>query len=186
MVQTELRFTFPSSPKERADAEREGTRFGLMGRMSRAASGIVIAMFVGLAATGVWRNPSLAAVADVAVPLIVLAGFWRWGVPVLSRWFDAWRLRFEGGGGPALEIRSVTREGFFVSTTDGAHLFRWSAVTEIVETDEFILFYPGLLLPPHYIPKHAVPVSAEEPLRAMLAEVFESRREKLKLLEWVA
>lgn len=183
MGRGELSFTFASSPTERAAAEREGTRFGLIGRMSRFTSFLFVGACVVLATIGIWSRGSLSGI-DGALPLLFLGALWRWGIPVLSRRFDDWRIRLEGTGGPALEIRSLTPEGFYVSTKDGAHLYRWGAVTEVVETDEFFLLFPGHLVPPHYIPKHAVPVSAEEPLRALLADVFEGRSDKLKLLPW--
>jgi hypothetical protein len=80
-----------------------------------------------------------------------------------------------------LRTRAFSREGLFTSGPEGAELIRWEALSDVVETNDFFLFYrpTGHAL---YVPKYAIPVEQEASLRELLGEAFMARPNNLKLV----
>jgi hypothetical protein len=129
------------------------------------------------------RDRGLADALMGATPWLLLSAFWGGlyrAIPLLicrraiRRWMPSH---------PGTEIVVLSDEGLFWSDARGARHVRWEAVRKVTETAEFVLFHiDGAAA--SFVPKHAIPVEAEERLRVLLAGKFSSRPHSLHLLAW--
>jgi hypothetical protein len=118
-----------------------------------------------------------------AMPWLLLAAIWGWlyqGLPLrlYARAIDRTMRQF-----PGEEVRELSEEGLYWSSPRGAQHVTWDAVREVAETEEFLLLYTEGTSA-CFIPKHAISVELEEPVRALLARRFSARPERLHLLPW--
>ncbi len=182
---TDVTITFQFDLGELTRASRAVLKRGPM-RMVRPALALLA---IGLAAWAYYD--AVVAGSDVLVaivsasPWIILGLFWTFGftavLPLLTR-------RFATRDMPSMlgtQTRAFSEAGFFYATPALAQSFAWSAVHRIVETDEFILVFIAPAMA-HYVPKHAIPVAMEAPLRTLLARHFADRPKRLQLTPWAA
>jgi hypothetical protein len=63
----------------------------------------------------------------------------------------------------------LSEGGFRTRSYPGELQLRWEGMLQVVETDEFLLFYSGPVLA-HYLPKVAIPATVLAGIRALLVQ----------------
>lgn len=179
----QLRFSFPVSREEHARALKASMARGPAAAMTRGMAIIFALVGVGVLIASASRTQVGPSAIMEAMPWLLLANFWAWlyrGIPL--RWYTR-AINRTMRQFPGEEVRELSEEGLYWSSARGAQHVTWDAVREVAETEEFFLLYTeGTSV--CFIPKHAIPIELEEPVRALLARRFSARPERLHLLRW--
>ena len=176
----EFRFTYPLSMTEEARALKESMAHGQPRRVAKAMAVTAGALTLIQVAFAL-NNPDIVRsfLSQVMPPALVGVVAFLFPRPVPLRYFLQ-KIRQTSSASAGTRTGSFSRDGLFTSGPEGAELTRWEAFSDVVETENFFLFYrPSGKT--HYVPKYAVPFEHEMSLRELLSEVFMSRPSNLRL-----
>ena len=177
---SEIRFTFPLSATEEAQALKESMAHGPPRRIAKNMFGAMAALTIIQIAFSL-NNPDIVdSLVSLAMPPAVVGILaLLFPKPVPLRYFLR-KVRQSSSASVGTRTGSFSKEGLFTSGPEGAELTRWEAFSDVVETDNFFLFYRPSGKS-YYVPKYAVPVEHEMSLRELLGDVFMSRPNNLRL-----